>query len=124
MKAVLVDNDDVPEILGWYKKHDFVIDEGLLPVRGFWVKDLACAWLYESDSALGQLGFPVINPDAHKGHAFKALGVVFDKIHEVAKSLNMAIITTSFSHISLQRLAGMKGYKMIDRNVETHWRVV
>ena len=126
MKTRIVEDEDLYEILGWYKDQGFPanFDQNLLPPTGVWVPGHACGWLYESDSALGWLGFPVVSPHVSRENGFKALSAVFDEIDIIARESGIAILTTAFSHTSLQRMASLKNYEVIDTDVKTMWKVV
>jgi hypothetical protein len=122
----MVNPEDEPDIMSWYVGQGFEseIPREALPSRGVMVDGLACAWLYETDSALGWIGFPVINPEANKAKAFRALDAVFDFILEFSSELNMKVMFTSFGHTSLKRLALLKNFNEGDTNVSNFWRHV
>ena len=126
MTPRLIEEHEIPEVMKWYTAQGFEMDIPLvaLPSRGSYVDDLACAWLYQSDSALGWVGFPVINPDANKARAFKALDLIFDHIISLAEDLDMKVLTATFGHKSLKRLSVLKNFIEGDTNISNFWRSV
>jgi len=126
MSPRLVTSEDIEDVMSWYVGQGFEtgIPREALPTRGAIVDNLACAWLYETDSAVGWIAFPVINPEASKHAAFKAVDAVFDYLLDMAKDLDMSVMFTSFGHSSLKRLALLKNFHEGDTNVSNFWRHV
>jgi len=126
MSPRIIEADEIPEVMTWFTKQGFEreIPLAALPPRGVIVPGLACAWLYESDSALGWIGFPVVNPDAHRAKAFKALSDVIDEIIAISEADGIQVLVATFGHESLKKLAYLKNFIESDTNVSNLWRIV
>ena len=93
------------------------MDPLMFPETGMFVEGLACGWLYKTDSPIGWLEWLVINPEANKVSAFRALKMIYDEAEEKAKALGMSSLFSTFNNDALIKLSKSKGYVAADTNV-------
>lgn len=111
------DERDWSMLQEWCEGHSFpLMPREAYPCIGFIVDDLACAWLYQSDTPLGWLEWMIINPKRRRAGMI-ALSAIYDEALEKARDLGMIALFSSLQNESLIKLSQAKGFEVTDEGI-------
>lgn len=113
----------------WWGKHNFpILDISFLPEQCFITsnetKELHACFLYETDSDLCWVAFPVSNPEATREEKEGSLEMLFKGMEEYAKHHKFKYIFTTSPHPVIQNNLIKVGYSLGDENVNHYLKAI
>jgi hypothetical protein len=110
-----------PEVRKWLTKHNFPLPpENILPTTGFIIEDLACGFLYSSNSRLGWIEWVFSNPEKTQSERSEALDILFLLLETTAKELKIEVLFSSSKISAYSDILLRNGFKETDKNM-THY---
>lgn len=113
----------------WFLREDIVFSSDILSDHGYMAEidgepAVAMFFFPVQGSKVAWMGWPISDPDTDKEQRSLALTLLFDTIHEDAKSMGYSVIFTisGLSHVQ-ERLVD-HGYLVGDTNVNQFWRAL
>lgn len=113
--------EHAPEVSKWLEKHQFPLPpEQMLPPEGYMIEDIACGFLYTTDSTFGWIEWVFSNPTKTKEERQVALDLLMALLEAQAKDLGVEVIFSSASVNAYHAILKRNGFMETDRDV-THY---
>lgn len=122
MKVRQVTELDLREVKRWYKLHEDIFPEGMLPPIGLIVPGVAAGWLVKTDAGFGMLEGFITNPEAPANMRNLALDEITLGLIDRAKNAGLPRVVALFSNDAIASRAKKHGlkdiglYRMASRN--------
>lgn len=114
MKCRSYSDDDYEVISGWYKARLLTVPEkDYLPKVGFIVDDIACGFIYKTDSLIAILDMYVTNPHASDIDRKKALEMVTTLLICHAQACHLKAIKADTKYDAIKLLAMEHGFNYL-----------
>jgi len=99
-------------ICEWFKKRNLNAPKSsMLSNNGIIVPDIACGFLYLTDSSLGFLDFYISNPMSDEKKRHKALEIITNNLIMWAKDCDVSHLLANSQIKTIQKLAFDNGFK-------------
>lgn len=109
----------------WGLKYGFPLPaQEILPETGFIVEDLACGFLYKTNSKLAWLEWVFSNPEKPKEDRAKALDLIFKTIEQEAKSQGFLVLFSAAAISGYAQVLQRNGFQETDKNVSHHIKLI
>lgn len=116
---------DAEMVLQWGKHHDFPLPaEAYLPDIGFMVEDIACGFLYVTNSKLAWIEWVFANPEKHETERKEAIDRVFKLLEITASQLGYACIFSASSGEFYSKVLKRNDYQETDKNMSHFIKVL
>lgn len=88
----------------------------ILPKYGYIVPDVACGFIYLTDSSLGLIEWYVTNPEASCEDRREAMQIITDLLIITGKKNGCKILSANTKHKSIEKIALDNGFKFVGEN--------
>ena len=112
------ETNDYDTIKGWWTEHTGgAPEEFMLSDDGIIIEGVAAAWLYLGNSSMAMVGWPVINPEAGKLTAMKALETILRELARLAKAYGCRVVFAYTADTAWLKLMDRMGFRTGDQLV-------
>jgi hypothetical protein len=114
-------HEHAEEVRRWGKKHAFPLPpEQMLPDTGFIVNEIACGFLYVTNSSLGWIEWVFSNPEKTKEERAEGLDLVFKAVQKLSKELGIQALFSAAATKAYANVLERNGFNETDKSV-THY---
>lgn len=111
-----VEVSDLNDIRSWYEKREKPVPTGDLPKVGFIEPNVACGFLYQTDSDFCLIEGYATNPEAESKMRNEALNAITAALIEAASSLGFKKVYAITKETSISGRAVNHGFREIDQH--------